>query len=116
LFAKPSQVEPSISLKTKGDFGRKKPFQNLWIMKQERNPVKTTAGNCIKDHLTLRSFSFQCSRVKMSADSGAQNEFREVGATWFVCAPARKVSAAVQAAARRMSTKPNTLQEAIWKP
>jgi len=28
-FAKPSQIVPSISLKTKGNFGRKEPFQNL---------------------------------------------------------------------------------------
>jgi hypothetical protein len=33
-FAKPSQIVPSISLKTKGNFGRKEPFQNLYLRVQ----------------------------------------------------------------------------------
>jgi hypothetical protein len=33
-FAKPSQIVPSISLKTKGNFGRKEPFHNVYLLRQ----------------------------------------------------------------------------------
>jgi hypothetical protein len=49
-FAKPSQIVPSISLKTKGNFGRKEPFQNLWVLKHSNPEKPTKAIGVISEH------------------------------------------------------------------
>jgi hypothetical protein len=49
---------PSISLKTKGSFGQKDPFQNLSVVGQV-NAVKPAADDCSNDPSTLGLFQEQ---------------------------------------------------------
>jgi hypothetical protein len=41
---------PSISLKTKDNFGRKEPFQNQWVLKQSKPESPTKAIGVISEH------------------------------------------------------------------